>query len=89
MSSTATTAKTPLRIGVLYEETQMCDLAGLDILGNCSAKNVALGVESGLLPGFETLASAARPMEFLYISSSPERSWTSPAMHVRATHTCT
>ena len=33
MSTTTTAPPQPLRIGVLYEDTQMTDLAGLDLLG--------------------------------------------------------
>jgi putative intracellular protease/amidase len=79
------TAK-PLRIGVLYEETQMADLAGVDIIGNCSAKNVEMVSE--LMPTvLEPLKPFAIPMEFLYISSSLDPAWTTPEMYVRPTHT--
>jgi hypothetical protein len=75
----------PLRIGVLYEETQMTDLAGLDILDNISTKkfDVLLSMNPSLAP----LRSLTVPMEFLYISSSLATAWTTPEMHVMPTHT--
>ncbi|PVI07357.1 hypothetical protein DM02DRAFT_703267 [Periconia macrospinosa] len=84
--TTPSAAKAPLRIGVLYEETQMSDLTGLDILGNCSSRMLDLGAAGGV-PGADILAPLAVPMEFFYICSDTEKSWTSPDMHVRATHT--
>lgn len=83
MSSTAT--KKPVRVGVLFEETQMTDLAGLDILGNLSPKT--LDVVCNLQPALEPLRQHAIPMEFLYISSSLDLAWTTPEMHVKPTHT--
>ncbi|KAF2107872.1 DJ-1/PfpI family protein [Lophiotrema nucula] len=79
------TEKKPLRIGVLYENTQMTDLAGLDIIGSMSSKTIDL--ISGIEPKFEKYKSIATPMEFLYISSTLEPAWTTPEMWVRPTHT--
>jgi hypothetical protein len=75
----------PLRIGVLYEETQMTDLAGLDILDNVSTKkfDMLLSMNPSLAP----LRPLTVPMEFLYISSSLSTAWTTPEMHVTPTHT--
>ena len=77
--------KPSLRIGVLYEETQMTDLAGLDILGNLTPKT--LSMVCALQPAFSPLLQFAVPMEFLYISSSLDLAWTTPEMHVKPTHT--
>ncbi|KAJ4316312.1 hypothetical protein N0V94_005521 [Neodidymelliopsis sp. IMI 364377] len=82
--STTTTEKT-LRVGVLYEETQMTDLAGLDILGNLTPKTI--NMVASLQPAVEPLKQFAVPMEFLYISSSLDLAWTTPEMHVKPTHT--
>lgn len=75
----------PLRIGVLYEETQMTDLAGLDILDNVSTKK--LDMLCLLKPDLEFLRPFTVPMEFLYISSSLNTAWTTPEMHVKPSHT--
>ncbi|KAF1959738.1 class I glutamine amidotransferase-like protein [Byssothecium circinans] len=74
-----------LRIGVLYQETQMTDLAGLDVLGNCSTRVVDL--VSALIPEAAAFRPVARDMEFLYIASTLESHWTTPEMYVRPTHT--
>lgn len=81
----STTIKKPLRVGVLYEKTQMTDLAGLDILGLLTPKT--LDMVCSMQPAFEPLKQFAIPMEFLYISSSLELAWTTPEMHVKPTHT--
>jgi transcriptional regulator GlxA family with amidase domain len=81
----ATSTSKPLRIGVLYEQTQMTDLAGLDVLGNISSKAVDMVKE--VIPAFVPLVPFATPMEFLYIASSLEPVWTTPEMYVRPTHT--
>lgn len=75
----------PLRIGVLYEEVQMTDLAGLDVLGNISTK--VMDMIGEMIPAAAPLKPLAVPMQFLYISSSLEPSWTTPEMYVRPTHT--
>lgn len=75
----------PLRIGVLYEEVQLTDLAGLDILGNMSASIV--NMVTNLIPSMEQLKPYAKEMEFLYISSSTEPAWATPDMYIRPTHT--
>lgn len=85
MSSTE--SKKPLRVGVLFEETQMTDLAGLDILGNLTPK--AIDMVSSIQPAFKSLKQFAVPMEFLYISSSLDLAWTTPEMHIKPTHTYT
>ncbi|KAF2661201.1 hypothetical protein K491DRAFT_587807 [Lophiostoma macrostomum CBS 122681] len=77
--------KKTLRIGVLYEHTQMTDLAGVDILGNMSTKSVNL--VATLEPRVSALLPLSTPMEFLYISSTLEPSWTTPDMFVKPTHT--
>ncbi|KAF9696967.1 hypothetical protein EKO04_004932 [Ascochyta lentis] len=80
-----TTTQRPLRIGVLFEETQMSDLAGLDILGNLTPK--ILNLLSEIQPDLDHLRQFTVPMEFLYISSSLDLAWTTPAMNVKPTHT--
>ncbi|KAF9740010.1 hypothetical protein PMIN02_009640 [Paraphaeosphaeria minitans] len=75
----------PLRIGVLYEEVQLTDLAGLDILGNMSSRVV--NMVANLIPAMEQLKPYARDMEFLYISSSLEPAWATPDIFIRPTHT--
>ena len=82
---TANTSKKPLRVGVLFEETQMTDLAGLDILGNLTPKT--LDMVCALQPALEPLRPLAVPMEFLYISSSLDLAWTTPEMHIKPTCT--
>jgi transcriptional regulator GlxA family with amidase domain len=84
MSTTNGTQK-PLRVGVLYEETQMTDLAGLDLLGNLTPQTIDLMCE--IVPEFAVFKPRAIPMEFLYISSSMELARTTPDMYVRPTHT--
>lgn len=84
-ASTLTPNAKPLRIGVLYEEVQMTDLAGLDILGNMSSR--IINMVSNVVPGLDKLKPFAQDMEFLYISSSEELSWTTPDMYIRPTHT--
>jgi transcriptional regulator GlxA family with amidase domain len=81
--STSTTK--PLRIGVLYEHTQMTDLAGLDVLGSVSTKIVDMVSE--IIPAIVPLKAFSTPMEFLYIASSLEPAWTTPEMYVKPTHT--
>jgi transcriptional regulator GlxA family with amidase domain len=80
-----------LRIGVLYEETQMSDLVGVDIIGNCSKHMMDQFGElfSQIMPeaDLQALTQAAVPMEFLYIASTLEPVWTTPQMYVRPTHT--
>lgn len=77
--------KKALRVGVLYEDTQMTDLAGLDFLGNLTPKT--LDMVAKIQPAFEPLRQLAVPMEFLYISSSLELAVTTPDMYVKPTHT--
>jgi transcriptional regulator GlxA family with amidase domain len=84
MSSTNDT-KTPLRVGVLYEETQMTDLAGLDLLGNLTPQTINLVAE--IVPEISVLKQYAVPMSFLYISSSMEPARCTPDMYVQPTHT--
>ncbi|KAJ4377401.1 hypothetical protein N0V83_000226 [Neocucurbitaria cava] len=76
--------KTPLRVGVLYEHTQMTDLAGLDLLGNLTP---APSPSSPPYSSYAPLLAHATPMEFLYISSSLSPAWTTPNMYVTPTHT--
>ncbi|OAL49438.1 class I glutamine amidotransferase-like protein [Pyrenochaeta sp. DS3sAY3a] len=85
MSSPTTTTQTPLRVGVLYEDTQMTDLAGLDLLGNLTPKTIDL--VATMLPSFLPLKARAIPMTFLYISSSLDLATTTPEMRVQPTHT--
>lgn len=85
MSTTNGTIKNPLRVGVLYEDTQMTDLAGLDLLGNLTPKTIDLVSE--LVPEMAFLKPHTVAMEFLYISSSLELAMTTPEMFVKPTHT--
>ena len=64
----------------------MTDLAGLDIIGNCSTKTLEM-VRSLMPAAVESLMPFATPMEFLYISSSDDLAWTTPEMYVKPTHT--
>ncbi|PSN71710.1 hypothetical protein BS50DRAFT_569350 [Corynespora cassiicola Philippines] len=76
----------PLRVGVLYEETQMSDLSGCDVIGNLSKKTIEIFATMG--PGLESFKPLAIPaIEWLYISSSFEPARTTPEMYVRPTHT--
>ncbi|KAF1842431.1 class I glutamine amidotransferase-like protein [Cucurbitaria berberidis CBS 394.84] len=84
MSNPNSTTK-PLRVGVLYEETQMSDLVGLDLLGNLTPKTLNMIAE--MEPALAPLKQYAIPIEFLYISSSLELAWTTPEMFVKPTHT--
>lgn len=79
------TPQTPLRIGVLYEDTQMTDLAGLDIFGFLTPEYLDAVVSMN--PAFEPLRSSTVPMEFLYISSTLDPARCTPDMYVRPTHT--
>jgi hypothetical protein len=75
----------PLRIGVLLEDVQLTDLAGLDILGSLSPK--IINTISTILPSLLPLRPLAVPMSFLYISSSLAFAPTTPSMQVQPTHT--
>ncbi|OSS51098.1 hypothetical protein B5807_04529 [Epicoccum nigrum] len=77
--------RTPLRIGVLFEDVQTTDLAGLDILGSLTPK--IIDTMSSILPSMLPLRPLAVPMSFLYISSSLALAPTTPAMQVQPTHT--
>jgi transcriptional regulator GlxA family with amidase domain len=83
--STINGTQKPLRVGVLYEETQMTDLVGLDLLGNFTPQTINLMCE--LVPEYTVFKQHAIPMEFLYISSSMKLARTTPDMYVRPTHT--
>ena len=63
----------------------MSDLAGLDIIGNCSSHSIDL--ISSFIPQASALRPLAPDMEFLYIASTTEPTWTTPKMYVRPTHT--
>ena len=82
-----TTPPTPLRIGVLFEDVQLTDLAGLDILGSLTPK--IMDTVSSILPSLLPLRPLAIPMDFLYISSSLALAPTTPSMQVQPTHTYT
>ncbi|KAF2645000.1 DJ-1/PfpI family protein [Massarina eburnea CBS 473.64] len=82
---TTTTPKKTLRIGILYEEVQMADLVGIDIIGNCSSRVVDM--MTALIPSATTVQFPSIDMEFLYIASTLEPTWTTPKMFVRPTHT--
>ena len=82
-----TTPPTPLRIGVLFEDVQLTDLAGLDILGSLTPK--IIDTVSSILPSLLPLRPLAIPMDFLYISSSLALAPTTPSMQVQPTHTYT
>ncbi|KAF3002105.1 hypothetical protein E8E13_009812 [Curvularia kusanoi] len=77
--------RTPLRVGVFFEDTQMTDLVGLDLLGNLTPKTIDL--VSSLQPSLAGLKDLAIPIEFLYISSSLSPAYTTPSMLVTPTHT--
>jgi transcriptional regulator GlxA family with amidase domain len=77
--------KKPLRVGVLYEQVQMSDLVGLDFLGHQTPEIMA--VNAAISPAYEPLLKLTTPMEFLYISSSLDATWTTPKMWVKPTHT--
>ena len=81
------TPPTPLRIGVLFEDVQLTDLAGLDILGSLTPK--IMDTVSSILPSLLPLRPLAIPMDFLYISSSLALAPTTPSMQVKPTHTYT
>lgn len=78
-------AHKPLRIGVLYEQTQLTDLAPLDILDLASTAKLDMMIP--LDPSLAPLRPRTVPMEFLYISSSLAPAWTTPSMHIQPTHT--
>ncbi|KAF2263762.1 class I glutamine amidotransferase-like protein [Lojkania enalia] len=77
--------KKPLRVGLLYENAQMTDLAGVDILGNISTKNVELIVT--MMPEFASYVPLSVPMEFLWISSSTDPASMTSSMLIKPTHT--
>lgn len=77
--------QTPLRVGVFFEDTQMTDLAGLDLLGNLTPKTIDM--VSSLQPSLAGLKDLAIPIEFLYISSSLSPAYITPSMLVTPTHT--
>jgi hypothetical protein len=77
--------KTHLRIGVLYENAQMSDLVGIDVLGNMST--VIIDLICSMAPEYAHLKELAIPMEFLYISSSLEPAAMTSQMRVVPTHT--
>lgn len=83
--SAPNTTKKPLRVGVFFEQVQMLDLAGLDMLGAHTPEILAISIE--LDHAFKPLLAHATPMEFLYISSSLETSWMTPKTLVQPTHT--
>ena len=84
-NNTNGTAKKPLRVGVFFEETQMSDLIGLDLLGNLTSKTI--DVVSEIVPEYAVLKPYAVPMEFLYISSSLDPAWATPDTFIKPTHT--
>jgi len=73
----------PLRIGVLFENNQLSDIVGIDLLGNCSTKYIQEAAEFG----FGHLLPVAVDMEFLYISSTLEPTPTTPDVKIVPTHT--
>jgi putative intracellular protease/amidase len=75
----------PLRVGVLFEEVQMSDLVGLDFFGSQTPEIMSVNV--AINPAFEPLMEYTTPMEFLYISSSPDVSWVTPKMIVKPQYT--
>ncbi|KAH8732322.1 class I glutamine amidotransferase-like protein [Phaeosphaeriaceae sp. PMI808] len=77
--------KKALRVGCLYEDTQMTDLAGMDVLGNLTPKVVDMVSE--LVSDCAQLKPYTVPMEFLYISSSLELASATPDMLIKPTHT--
>jgi hypothetical protein len=81
----ANDTKIPLRIGVLYEEVQLSDLAGLDLLGQQTPEIMA--VNANITPALEPFMHLATPMKFLYISSSLNDTTITPTLYVQPTHT--
>ena len=73
----------PLRVGVIFEETQLSDLIGIDLIGNCGKPLISCMTEFG----YPDLVSKAYDIEFLYISSSLDAAITTPGVRVLPTHT--
>lgn len=81
------TSSPPLRIGILFENVQMSDLSGLDVLGAQTPEIMDITVQMN--PSLAPLRSLATPMEFHYISSSRDLAWITPKMWVRPDYTYT
>jgi hypothetical protein len=81
----ANSTKTPLRVGILYEEVQLSDLAGLDLLGQQTPEIMALNAK--IIPALEPYVHLTTPMAFLYISSSLNVTTITPSLYVQPTHT--
>ncbi|KAF2444749.1 hypothetical protein P171DRAFT_281985 [Karstenula rhodostoma CBS 690.94] len=82
--STTNSTQKPLRVGVLYENVQLSNLSGLDVLGFQTPEIVAVKVQ--INPDFEPLLKYTTPMDFLYISSLNATTITH-SMYVEPTHT--
>lgn len=85
MSAPTNTTQKPLRVGVLYEEVQMSDLIGLDLLGYHTPEIMSINIQ--LSATLAPLMQFTTPMEFLYISSSMSTAFITPITHVQPTHT--
>ena len=72
-----------LRIGVIYEEVQLCDIMGIDIIGSMG-KDIITSMSSY---GFSHLVDRAYDLEWLYISSTMEPAKTTPSVKIVPTHT--
>jgi putative intracellular protease/amidase len=79
------TTQKPLRVGILYENTPMSDLIGLDFLGVQTPEIVDMIALTD--PIYEKMKPYTTPMEFLYISSSMEATFTTSKALVKPTHT--
>ncbi|KIV91997.1 hypothetical protein PV10_06479 [Exophiala mesophila] len=72
-----------LRIGVIYEEVQLCDIMGIDIIGSMG-KDIISSMSSY---GFSHLIDRAYDLEWLYISSTMAPAKTTPSIKIVPTHT--
>jgi transcriptional regulator GlxA family with amidase domain len=72
------TSRKSLRIGVLMEEIQISDIVGIDIFGNLSYNFYSKVVT--IDPGYAVYESQTMDIEFLYIASTLEPTFTTPSM---------
>lgn len=72
-----------LRVGVIYEETQLSDLIGIDIIGNMGKELIS--AMAGF--GYSHLVARAYEVEFLYISSTLSPARSTPNVRILPTHT--
>lgn len=72
-----------LRVGVIYEETQLSDLIGIDIIGNMGKELMSAMADFG----YSHLVPRAYEVEFLYISSTLSPARSTPNVQIMPTHT--